>query len=370
MDNAQKLAILPMWVIDRIKEEMRLSPAAWQVIIAAVEQAEVPQTLPCEVKLPPGTVIGKGVPVSTLMLAIAQRERYPLHAQAFAEQHQGEPVVLPVKMKTIVQSDYANGWNACIALIETLGPLYTHADPSDVRVTRQALESLKGEANDLRVQLAERDAPLREVSGKLIVLAARIIEEPLRALRNDLDSDGSITRIKVADGVDQAGNSLGGLAVAIRRVADALSASAELSAPIELDDLTDLATWKRRAIEAESKLRTYDPQVVELGEQAMQALLAKPNPNELVLTKCRLCDQLQSDLTERDQRIDQCQQVLQKVATLRGTLEQHGLREEVEALLWPGLHSRPEERGTPETEPCSGCGTPGYTGNCDKCIPY
>ncbi|MCE0931673.1 hypothetical protein [Pseudomonas monteilii] len=70
------------------------------------------------------------------------------------------------------------------------------------------------------------------------------------------------------------------------------------------DELCDLATWKRRAIEAESKLRTYDPQVVELGEKAMQALLADPKPNELVLTKCKLCDQLQADLTERDERID------------------------------------------------------------------
>ncbi|MCE0944067.1 MULTISPECIES: hypothetical protein [Pseudomonas] len=144
----------------------------------------------------------------------------------------------------------------------------------------------------------------------------------------------------------------------------------EAGAPVELDQLTDLATWKRRAIEAESKLRTYDPQVVELGERAMQALLADPKPSELVLTKCRLCDQLQADLTARDQRIDQFEQVMQKVATLRGTLEQHGLLEEVEALLWPDLHSRPEERGTPETEPCSGCGAPGWTGACNKCVPY
>lgn len=36
----------------------------------------------------------------------------------------------------------------------------------------------------------------------------------------------------------------------------------------------------------------------------------------------------------------------------------------------PDLHSRPEERGTPETEPCSGCGVPGWTASCDKCIPY
>jgi hypothetical protein len=34
------------------------------------------------------------------------------------------------------------------------------------------------------------------------------------------------------------------------------------------------------------------------------------------------------------------------------------------------LWSRPEERGCPELEPCSGCGTPGWTAACDKCIPY
>lgn len=74
--------------------------------------------------------------------------------------------------------------------------------------------------------------------------------------------------------------------------------------PVEHDELCDLVTWKRRAIEAESKLRTYDPQIVKLGERAMQVLLADPKPAQLVLTKCRLCDQLQTDLTERDEQID------------------------------------------------------------------
>lgn len=58
-------------------------------------------------------------------------------------------------------------------------------------------------------------------------------------------------------------------------------------------------------------------------------------------------DQLQADLTARDERIDQ-----------------------LESQLMPDLNSRPEERGTPETEPCSGCGTPGWTGACNKCVPY
>lgn len=162
--------------------------------------------------------------------------------------------------------------------------------------------------------------------------------------------------------------------------------------PVELDALTDLATWKRRAIEAESKLRTYDPQVVELGERAMQALLAEPKPSELVLTKCRLCDQLQADLTERDEKLDQTQDLLRYMVYDYRTVVQAGYDritalgggcdsvakmlgdnpnyQKAMAHLLPDLESRPEERGTPETEPCSGCGTPGWTGSCSKCVPY
>lgn len=155
---------------------------------------------------------------------------------------------------------------------------------------------------------------------------------------------------------------------------------------------TELANWKRRAIEAESKLRTYDPQVVELGEQAMQALLAEPKPKELVLTKCKLCDQLQDDLTKLDEKLDQTQDLLRYMVydyrsvvqagydriTALGSdcdsvakmLEDNPNYQKALALLLPDLESRPEERGTPETEPCSGCGTPGWTAACNKCVPY
>ncbi|WJD60633.1 hypothetical protein [Pseudomonas kurunegalensis] len=84
--SSSKVAVLPMWVIDRIKEEMRLGPAAWQAITDAVEQAEVPQALPCEVKLPPGTVAGQGSPLSTLLMAMAQRASQPAHAQVFCSE--------------------------------------------------------------------------------------------------------------------------------------------------------------------------------------------------------------------------------------------------------------------------------------------
>jgi len=154
----------------------------------------------------------------------------------------------------------------------------------------------------------------------------------------------------------------------------------------EHEQRTELATWKRRANEAESKLRTYDPQVVELGERAMQALLADPEPSELVLTKCKLCDQLQADLTARDQRIDFLEQQIQladhwlESASFNSVGEpiehtqdmRDDFRKQMIAAVFPdyveaSTHGR--LNGVPAS-PCVGCGAPGYTGNCNKCVPY
>jgi len=288
MDNAQKLAILPMWVIDRIKEEMCLNPAAWQAIIAAVEQAEVPQTLPCEVKLPPGTVIGKGAPVSTLMLAIAQRKKYPVHARGFAEQHQGGPVAwytddhLTDKSSTTWDSDVAKRWRT---KGWPVGELFGRSDPAEVERLRAENEAFDAGMRNLACQLSAGGYNAWHVGGNGY---DRICFE------NPIDIPGQPCIQPIHDQ---------------RQLIDLLKRydlrNEDAGDPVELDALTDLATWKRRAIEAESKLRTYDPQVVELGERAMQALLAEPKPSELVLTKCRLCDQLQADLTERDALIDQ-----------------------------------------------------------------
>lgn len=443
MDNAQKLAILPMWVIERIKEEMRLSPATWQTIMAAVEQAEVPQILPCEVKLPPGTVIGKGVPVSTLMMAIAQRERYPVHAQAFSEQHQGEPTTFQARVQPWLMACFGE-------MIAGDRKERNHRFLEEALELVQSLGCSAAEAHQLVEYVFGRQIgePSQEVGGVMVTLAAlclansldmhQLAEIELARIWTKVDAirakqaskpqfgplpgaypgreptpkcgsckghgvigwrrgqtaesyeegespceDCNATGYAHSNGMPVSGacTTCNGLGIVPDGEITGLDGVEFENGPVECvkdcpdcgsgpDALTDLATWKRRAIEAESKLRTYDPQVVELGEQAMQSLLANPKPNELMLTKCRLCDQLQADLTERDQRIDQFEQVMQKVATLRGTLEQHGLREEVEALLWAGLHSRPEERGTPATEPCSGCGTLGWTGACSRCTPY
>lgn len=103
-------------------------------------------------------------------------------------------------------------------------------------------------------------------------------------------------------------------------------------------------------------------------------------------------DQLQTDLTDRDEELDQTQDLLRCMVydyrsvvqagydriTALGSdcdsvakmLDDNPNYQKALALLLPDLESRPEERGTPETEPCSGCGTLGWTGACNKCVPY
>ena len=90
-----------------------------------------------------------------------------------AEQHQGEPVVLPARKREFTDSGTALlqnlSWNACLDEIAKLGPLYTHADPGEVGrlrgIIRMHEKTVQEQADHLaymRAQLAERDALLRE----------------------------------------------------------------------------------------------------------------------------------------------------------------------------------------------------------------
>lgn len=99
-----------------------------------------------------------------------------------AEQSQGEPVALPARKDPKRQWHVvggvarAEGWNACLDEIAKLGPLYTRADPGEVeRLTEelsiardedlkwQGLRDQEREIGELRAQLGERDALLREI---------------------------------------------------------------------------------------------------------------------------------------------------------------------------------------------------------------
>lgn len=91
-----------------------------------------------------------------------------------AQQHQGEPVVLPArkahkKGNSPMQNAKNSAWNACLDDIAKLGPLYTHADPCEVERLRlerrrmdQALSACANERDTLRTQLVEALAFLDE----------------------------------------------------------------------------------------------------------------------------------------------------------------------------------------------------------------
>ncbi|MBS6039950.1 Lar family restriction alleviation protein [Pseudomonas sp.] len=79
----------------------------------------------------------------------------------------------------------------------------------------------------LRAQLVERDALLREKSGDLIRMAAHLISAPLIALQDLQDEDKKMTRARVNKAVDTADARLKDAAYELRRIADALYASAE-----------------------------------------------------------------------------------------------------------------------------------------------
>ncbi|MBI6912453.1 hypothetical protein N7613_01010 [Pseudomonas juntendi] len=149
-----------------------------------------------------------------------------------------------------------------------------------------------------------------------------------------MNNDGLIKSIDALLSLDARGSliphGIGELArELLEKCVEALTQSAEP------DELTDLATWKRRAIEAESKLRTYDPRILELSQREVESLLAEPRPKDIVLMKCVLCDQLQADLTNRDEEIDGLRQAITKV---RKTV---CMPKQIEDLLDSAMERRP-----------------------------
>ncbi|MGX1186727.1 hypothetical protein AB7M29_004406 [Pseudomonas sp. F-14 TE3623] len=84
----ERLVTLPMWIIEAVRAEVRLEVQVWTEMNQCVDAslARDIQVLPCDVKLPPGTLFSKGTKVRTLMMAIEQRKDYPVHAREFTPQ--------------------------------------------------------------------------------------------------------------------------------------------------------------------------------------------------------------------------------------------------------------------------------------------
>ena len=78
---------LPMWVIDQIRAEVKLTSGTWAVLESCVQRSVTfaDQVLPCDVKLPPATILPKGSRLNNLLLAMAAREKAPAHKLTFAQ---------------------------------------------------------------------------------------------------------------------------------------------------------------------------------------------------------------------------------------------------------------------------------------------
>ncbi|MNP19311.1 hypothetical protein D3C76_1118330 [compost metagenome] len=109
-----------------------------------------------------------------------------------------------------------------------------HVGTGDVsNKVEAAFTQLHNDLHEAGEKLAERDALLRDNSGKLIRLAAHLISAPLFALQDLQDEDKKMSRARVDKAVDTADARLEDAAYELRRIADALSASAEPSAALE-----------------------------------------------------------------------------------------------------------------------------------------
>ncbi len=171
MKNTLKMAFLPMWVIDRIKEEMRLSPGTWETITKAVEEAEVPEKTACAVRLPPATTFAAGVSVASVLMAIKQRSGLKPEFLEFtqpAPQPHPEPIAWMVGTAIWWTKEEAERDAAASGLsMIPFGPLTGSAEVeqlrevikrSDAQIMRQSMR-----ISNQRAQLAKQEALLREL---------------------------------------------------------------------------------------------------------------------------------------------------------------------------------------------------------------
>ncbi|WP_282361290.1 hypothetical protein [Pseudomonas sp. PS01300] len=100
---------------------------------------------------------------------------------------QGEPVALPKRLPVRMPEGrnlpkgYAEAWNACLAEVEKLGPLYTHADTGEVERLREELASAVADkeayaqnAIDLRRRVENADLALKVQTQNCDALRAQL----------------------------------------------------------------------------------------------------------------------------------------------------------------------------------------------------
>lgn len=333
-----------------------------------------------------------------------------------AEQHQGEPVAhnLADKVREALDRQACpNAW--MVIAYEAVIQNFTHADPNvrweavageqmrvieqlradvarldkanlDVSLERKA--ALEGwdksmdECDALLAQLAERDALLREVRDSCALwmddhqptAATMTLDERIEAALS-ASAKPNAQRITMPNADCAICRHLGDECMTCEEQRNS-------SAPVERDERAAFEVESLRNNRPVDRLPSGDyllpaTRFAWQGWQARAAL--ECNPSVLV-------NQLQADLTERDERIDMLEKQVQladhwlEFASFNNVGEpvehtqemRDEFRKQMIAAVFPDYVAASTDgrlNGIPK-KPCSGCGTPGWTGACTKCVPY
>lgn len=173
-------------------------------------------------------------------------------------QHQGEPVALPEKKRGSVgfAKGIQDGWNACLDEITKLGPLYIHPNPNvrwEAVANEQVkvIDELKPEVERLRAEIEEWNRIFDMQEGKIDALRAKLAEA--HALLQDfVDCPWNVEEATIPKaGIEAAPQNVVGTMhvglVRLRKVRAWLSASAEPSAPVEIDERAEFESTLRLA---------------------------------------------------------------------------------------------------------------------------
>ncbi|MBA6090070.1 hypothetical protein H4C81_14370 [Pseudomonas monteilii] len=308
------------------------------------------------------------------------RQLLEASASRLTEQHQGEPVAYQVRVKG-PDGEWCPWFDVGQWFFETYAEdkaekraLYAHSDPVEVEALRGAYLRAGEREHELRTELAQLRAALKFYADRDHYSTDdgsswdSCSGEPANILWHESEpwfiEDGSIARAalerKASDDIPDftPGNGNKAERRATKLLAQLQSDLTERDQQIDALSMDAVRyRWLRSrdlgTISQGGVFAGLTPDNLVLNEetldQAIDAAMAKP--------KCRHCGDTGQIMVGRSGQAEDGNAPIMEPC------------EDCDRGM-PDLASRPEERGTPETEPCSGCGTPGWTGVCNKCVPY
>ncbi len=242
---------------------------------------------------------------------------------AQSAQHQGEPVaVLYANGAVLTKADCGDVFDICCK-IET--PLYTHADPGEVERLREALaaqQRIHQRYSDAMCEMGELlGIPEDDQCTPAVIDAVRSMHAKLGEVEQ-LRADLARMRANYADALeasrgfwqdrDRMDKQAAERDALLREAAyhatrmEPMSASCLNRIDAVLDAGAGLSAPKCKACADTGVIDEKEKDELSSGHYAERGLVAcKQCEEPTALSKCALCDQLQADLTARDELIDQ-----------------------------------------------------------------